>query len=135
MITITVTSVNDPPVLKKTRGKLEPLPYELSAGWNAGTFIKDIFDQSKTDPLAEDIDNRTMELGAVILSAKNGSLGRWLYQMNSSVAFEYFAFDKDAGEVFLLPPTARYMNTSNMELNLSGSMRSRQSKSQDNADQ
>lgn len=105
-ITIKVTPVNDRPVMKANRGMLEPIPYELTAGSNRGTLIKEVFDQSKANPLVEDIDDRRMALGAVILSAGNASLGRWQYKMNDSLPFEDFNLDKT--KVMLLPPMARY---------------------------
>lgn len=114
-IRILVTPVNDKPKMKRNRANLRPVPYNLNVESYTGGLVSEVFDQSKADALVEDIDDRNMHLGAVVLAAGNNSLGQWQYKMNNTMAFTDFNFTKDV-EVMLLPPEARYARSSDYVL-------------------
>lgn len=101
-VRISVTAVNDRPKVKKNRGNLFPLPYDLNATAYTGSVVKDIFAE-----LAEDIDDKNMHFGAAVISLGNSSFGKWQYKMNDSLAYTDFSFSSDS-QLVLLPPEARY---------------------------
>lgn len=111
-VRISVTPVNDKPVVKRNRGNLVPLPYDLNATAYTGSVVKDVFGE-----LAEDIDDKNMHFGAVILSVGNCSFGKWQFKMNDSLAYADFSFTSDT-QVVLLPPEARYIRKTKSDFEL-----------------
>lgn len=109
-VRISVTAVNDKPKVKRNRGNLVPLPYDLNATAYTGSVVKDILAE-----LAEDVDDENMDFGAAVISLGNSSFGKWQYKMNDSLAYTDFNFSSDS-EVLLLPPEARYIKKSHHEL-------------------
>ena len=100
-VRISVSAVNDRPKVKKNRGNLVPLPYDINATAYSGSVVKDLF-----DGLAEDIDDKNMYFGAAVISLGNSSFGKWQYKMNDSLAYTDFSFSSDS-QLVLLPPEAR----------------------------
>ena len=111
-VRISVTAVNDKPKIKRNRGNLVPLPYDLNATAYTGSLVKDIFAD-----LAEDVDDKNMHFGAAVIFLGNSSFGKWQYKMNDSLAYTDFSFSSDS-QVVLLPPEARYIKNHIISLSL-----------------